>query len=108
MIEGLVDKIRRLAEVEGLAESRIIWDEVRYFAETHDGHGNYFIKLGYELSGVLDSIKLVCSASDLVDVGQCPDNRDDTPVELQDSYIYTRTSISEIDLQRIRREDQTI
>ena len=66
----LIDRIKKIAETEGIPQSKIILDEAGWFFEEHRYHGAHQIILEIEKGKVL-SINLYCTAGDLVRTKIC-------------------------------------
>jgi len=102
----LVDKIKFLANLEKIDESKLILEEAEYFIEEHKGHGPYNIQLVYG-NHELINIYLSCTAGDLVDNTQCSHHNGDVFVEYAISIIYERIPTCSTEIQKNRREDKT-
>ncbi|MDP3992224.1 MAG: hypothetical protein U1B79_00915 [Candidatus Pacearchaeota archaeon] len=61
----LIERLKKIAEVEGIPESDLILDEARFFMREHRGHGCYDIQLFYDENSVLYSIDLKCRATQI-------------------------------------------
>jgi len=98
----LVEKIKRIAESEGIPESELILDEVEYFIKLHQGHGCYETSLLYDEKGLLSSLDLTCRATNISVKNHNHCDRDEFPT----SIIYERDKDFEgdVEAQRERRE----
>lgn len=105
MAKKLIERIKNIARIEGIDESKLILEEAEYFLKAHEGHGNHSIEIGYDRKNEnVESIRLLCSASDLVHTNECPHNNKEIPAELMDSIVYSRRPCFELDYQKERRE----
>ena len=102
----LVDKIKFLANLEKIDESKLILEEAEYFIEEHKGHGPYNIQLVYG-NHELINIYLSCTAGDLIDTTKCSHNNNDVFVEYSFSIVYERIPTGSTGIQKDRREDKT-
>ena len=101
MVVDLIDRLKAIAEKEGISESDLILDEAEFFMREHEGHGVYQLRLDYERN-VLDSIEIECFATG-VDESECLHTNSEYAEESY-SIIYSRRPVDEIKYQRERRE----
>ena len=100
----LIDKIKKIAEMEGVDKSELILEEATFFMEEHEGHGHQTLMLEYE-AGRLSYIGLYCASNCLEECSQNL-NSDLPDVIAADSIIYAKKYLyqPEIENQRERRE----
>lgn len=98
----LIERIKKIAEAEGIPESDLILDEARFFMRKHAGHGCYEMQIFYDENGSLYSIDLKCYATQIPveEINKC--DQDEFPT----SVIYERERSFEghTKAQRERRE----
>ena len=99
---NLIDRIKEIAEAEGIPESELIIDEARFFEWFHRGHGHYQIGSLYDENGILNSIDVRCLAIALEteELNRCQED------EFPTSIIYERGDECKYDIekQKERRE----
>ena len=101
MVVDLIDRLKVIAEKEGIPESDLILDEAEFFIREHEGHGVYQLRLDYG-GDILESIEIECFATE-VDESECLHTNSEC-VEESYSIIYSRRPVDEIKYQRERRE----
>ena len=100
----LKELLKYVAKLEGIPESKIIWDEVEWFEGSHEGHGTYKLCLNEDETKKIESITVECDPTNLINPDECQ-HYNSPCVELGGSIIYQRgKKTKEIDLQRKRRE----
>jgi len=99
--ERFMERLKGIANLEGLAKSELILDEANYFYDKHHSHGYELILLFLEEG--LNSIYLECNKFRLSNNEQCPEAECS---ELSYSIIYNRYPVAEIGIQRERRQQE--
>jgi len=97
-----MNRLVMVAGIEGIVRSELLLDEADYFYDRHHDHGyDLIISMGDE---GLESISLECTRLRLGDPKkECPEG---DYAELSYSLIYSRREVSEIEVQRERRQEE--
>lgn len=98
----LIERIKKIAETEGIPESKLILKEAEWFFEEHQYHGYHELRLEVK-RGKVSRIGLYCTASDLVRTKICSHHGSDDEASLP-SVIYSSEITSEMRYQKERRE----
>ncbi len=64
---NLTQLLKQIAKSEGIPESELIWDEVKWFEENHvkKGHGPYELLIRTTKEGGIESIEATCMATNV-------------------------------------------
>jgi len=98
---SLTEIIRKIAEVEGIPDAKIIWDEVSWFEQEHGEHGAYRLGIYRDEEGKASSINCECDPQS--SYIKCS-HRDAPILELEHSLFYQSYVVDELELQKKRRE----
>ena len=92
--------LKQIVGLEGIPESDIVWDEVKWFEKNHKGHGPYEFLIRTNDYGKIESIEVTCMAIN-VPYENCPHHSTGYS-ELSYSSFYHESIEDEV--QRQRRE----
>lgn len=101
---SLLEKIRKLGELEGIKNSNLVFEIAEFVLDEHKDHGSYDLTLKYNPNkDTIDVIYLKCTASEIVDTDQCSHNYSELPSDALRSIIYME-GLDETDLTRRERK----